>query len=265
MWGKRDERVSRRSAKQRAVALVYIVWILAFVTRFVITNLFLFHAPQFSACESLCMDDVELCVDKVKKKCRKQARKLEFARAFGIKIKQNDGSCNKHKIYVAEIIFNWQPEQKRIRQKKKMKGVKCRRQWDEKSECVLSWQLDENSKCKNYSLLLHFPVNSSIIIECLLVLLIIHLSFWTALSLSPYFHLCSLLCMFWLYFVVNIMSRLCNAKHFLLIVASFSVSIDKQVTEKVILARKNRAKEISQWILQWIRIKSQQSLNSWQL
>lgn len=43
-------------ADSRGIAPMHIVRILAFVTRIVIiTNLFLFHAPQFSACAGLSM------------------------------------------------------------------------------------------------------------------------------------------------------------------------------------------------------------------
>lgn len=96
-------------ADSRGIAPMHIVRILAFVTRIVIiTNLFLFHAPQFSACAGLSMHG--MMVNR-KKERRKQAQKLGFFRALSIKIKRNDDLCNEHKIYVAEIIFNRQPEQ----------------------------------------------------------------------------------------------------------------------------------------------------------
>lgn len=61
----------------------------------------------FGVCGSLyAWDDGE-----PKKERRKQAQKLGFFRALSIKIKRNDDLCNEHKIYVAEIIFNRQPEQ----------------------------------------------------------------------------------------------------------------------------------------------------------
>lgn len=74
---------------------------------------------------------------------------------------------------------------------------------------------------------LHFPVNSSIIIECLLLLLIIHLSFSTALSL------CLIFCMFQPCFGVNrseyhVTPLLSQNFHLIVGASFFAMKIDKQ-------------------------------------